>query len=275
MSLSNTATRILVAIVGIPIILWSIIWGFPLFYALMALVTSISLFEFYSMTRKKGIEPNYQAGILFGILFFWLIPPLHLTGFAYTIFTSIVLLVPIVLAWELWRNKPRAIENVAVTVFGAMYIGLSMGSFVQLRSYHAGTQDGIALIFSLLISIWVCDSAAFFVGKAIGKHKLFPRVSPKKSWEGAIAGFIASAGIFFVLSQKFLPAIPSIHAVILGIIIGIVGQIGDLAESLLKRDAEIKDSSNIIPGHGGVLDRFDSILFAAPSVYIYLQILGL
>jgi phosphatidate cytidylyltransferase len=116
----------------------------------------------------------------------------------------------------------------------------------------------------------MCDSAAYFTGLAIGKHKLFPRVSPKKTWEGAVGGGLASIltvmGLFFWL----MPNVPVIHSVMIGVIIAVFGPIGDLAESWLKRDAVVKDSSHILPGHGGILDRFDSMLFVAPLVVIYL-----
>jgi phosphatidate cytidylyltransferase len=126
---------------------------------------------------------------------------------------------------------------------------------------------------SIFFSVWLSDSAAYFIGKSIGKRKLYPRISPKKTWEGAIACFIAAVISFPLLIKLFLNDFPIIHTIIIGAIIGIFGQIGDLAESQLKRDAGIKDSSNIIPGHGGFLDRFDSILFIGPIIYLYLVLL--
>ena len=125
------------------------------------------------------------------------------------------------------------------------------------------------LIISIFASIWVCDSAAYFIGSALGKHKLFPRVSPKKSWEGAIAGFIFAVVTLIAARELLLDILSLTDAVIIGILIGIFGQLGDLVESLLKRDAGVKDSSSIIPGHGGIFDRFDSILFTVPIVYLY------
>ena len=128
------------------------------------------------------------------------------------------------------------------------------------------------MVLTLFASIWVCDSAAYFGGTWLGRHKLFPRVSPKKSWEGATFGLVGAVATFVFLGAYLMPEIDLMQAAILGMIVGVFGQIGDLAESLLKRDAVIKDSSGIIPGHGGVLDRFDSMLFAAPLVVIYLTL---
>jgi phosphatidate cytidylyltransferase len=131
--------------------------------------------------------------------------------------------------------------------------------------------EGGYLIISIMIAIWVCDSAAFFIGSAFGKHKLFPRVSPNKSWEGAVAGFVFAIVSMIAAKAIFLDILTLTDSIIIGTIVGTVGQIGDLVESLVKRDAGVKDSSAIIPGHGGIFDRFDSLLFTAPVVYIYLH----
>jgi phosphatidate cytidylyltransferase len=120
----------------------------------------------------------------------------------------------------------------------------------------------------------VCDSSAYFFGKAYGKHKLYPEVSPKKSWEGAIAGLIGAIVSFTLLNYFFIPQFPILYSLIAGVLIGITGQIGDLAESQLKRDAGIKDSSDLLPGHGGILDRFDSALFVFPVLTIFLFVIA-
>jgi phosphatidate cytidylyltransferase len=120
-------------------------------------------------------------------------------------------------------------------------------------------------------SIWVCDSAAYFAGRAFGRHRLFERVSPKKSWEGAVAGFVGAVAAFVVGKVIALPYLGLAEAVFCGVIVGVFGQVGDLAESLLKRDAGVKDSSSLIPGHGGILDRFDSLMFVSPLLFFYLD----
>ena len=120
-------------------------------------------------------------------------------------------------------------------------------------------------------SIWVCDSAAYFAGTAFGRHKLFERVSPRKTWEGAIAGFIGAVAVFVSGRVLLLPYMSLTDAVICGVIVGLLGQIGDMVESLLKRDAGVKDSSGFIPGHGGVLDRFDSLIVVSPLIFFYLD----
>lgn len=209
----------------------------------------------------------------------------------------IVLLLAVVTAMivELFRNRPRPMMNIASTLFGLMYVAMLFGTLVGLRELFNPFDVPVARYFpdarsladpqvvaeldawggltvvSVFAAIWLCDTAAYAIGIPFGKHRLFPRVSPGKSWEGAIAGFLAGCAAMIGARQWFLPYLSLFDAVVLGMIVGGMGQIGDLVESLLKRDAAVKDSSAMIPGHGGVLDRFDSLLFVAPLVYLYID----
>jgi phosphatidate cytidylyltransferase len=207
-----------------------------------------------------------------------------------------LLFVPIILVAELFRNKGSALFNTAATVFGVCYVSLLLGCSIGLRelfsipaefpAYRFFSMQGIALtedaaltinrwggatIVSVLASIWICDSAAYYVGSGFGKHKMFERISPKKTWEGAVAGLIFGVASFVAAKFLVLPYLSATNAIVCGVIVGLFGQIGDLSESLLKRDAGVKDSSNLIPGHGGVLDRFDSLTFVAPLLFFYLD----
>jgi phosphatidate cytidylyltransferase len=210
------------------------------------------------------------------------------------VIVTILIIVSISIS-ELFRNKGSAIVNIGTTLFGIIYVSLFLSTLIHLReifippdlpvyryfpSVTPGQMSDVSsaiyrwggyTIVSLFAMIWICDSAAYYFGRALGRHKLFPRVSPNKSWEGAIAGFIFA--VFTAIGAKFLVLdyLSVGSAIILGIIVGIFGQIGDLIESLLKRDAGVKDSSSLIPGHGGVLDRFDSLLFVAPLAYLYID----
>jgi phosphatidate cytidylyltransferase len=196
---------------------------------------------------------------------------------------------------ELFRNKGSAILNLGTTFLGILYISLFFGTFIGLRELYvpgdfpvlrffpgqaslldpavAATVDrwGGYTVISVFAMIWICDTAAFHAGTAMGKHKLFPRVSPNKSWEGAVFGFIF--GILTAVAAKFLVLdyLTVAQAAVLGVIVGTVGQTGDLVESLMKRDAGVKDSSALIPGHGGAFDRFDSLLLVSPLVYLYID----
>jgi phosphatidate cytidylyltransferase len=207
----------------------------------------------------------------------------------------LLVFVPLALLIELFRNKPGALLNVASTVFGVLYVSFFMGSLVGIRELfvpadfpvYAHFQSsgpsvppevvsqidrwGGYTVIAILATIWVCDSAAYFVGRALGRHKLFERVSPKKTIEGALAGFLFSLAAFLLAKFLVLPYLTWTQALVCGAIVGTFGQLGDLAESLLKRDAGVKDSSTILPGHGGILDRFDSLMFVSPLLYLYLD----
>jgi phosphatidate cytidylyltransferase len=279
----NTTTRILTALVGIPVIMGCAIVGGWWFFGFVQIITLLTLKEWFDLSTHKQASPlripAYIAVIALGFIMHLRLP------FAFVMVWCIATTI-LMIALELWRNLPNAVLNSATTVFGLMSVGLCLQCLDGIRNFFtspifelnpqtlplADTHNTL-LLAGMFVGIWICDSAAFFVGKAIGKHKLFPRVSPKKSWEGAIAGFVASAIAFWQFCHYQLPMIPEIHAIILGGLIGIIGQIGDLAESLYKRDAGIKDSSNLIPGHGGFYDRFDSALFVAPLIYLYLIVL--
>lgn len=211
--------------------------------------------------------------------------------------TVLLLFLVLTLIVELFRNKGSLFLNAGYTIFGVMYIGLFLATLVGIRelfgaefpyhlaiqtypgsmplsddSLHAATYAwGGLTVISIFASIWMCDTAAYFGGLSMGKHKLFPRVSPKKSWEGAVWGFAGAIATMIVFQYYALPYLKIHQAIVIGVIIGLFGQIGDLVESLLKRDAGVKDSSGLIPGHGGVLDRFDSVIFVSPLLYLYID----
>jgi phosphatidate cytidylyltransferase len=207
----------------------------------------------------------------------------------------LLLFVPGMGVIELFRNRGSALLNLSATLLGALYVSFFAGCVVGLRELFipadfpvhlhfplagptvpdeiAGTiyRWGGWTVLTVFASIWICDSAAYFAGRAFGRHRLFERVSPKKTWEGAAAGFLASVATFVAAREFALPYLALRDAAVCGVIIGVFGQLGDLFESLLKRDAGVKDSSALIPGHGGMLDRFDSLLFVAPLLYLYLD----
>lgn len=207
----------------------------------------------------------------------------------------VLIFTPLILAVELFRNKASALVNVSTTVFGAVYVSLFFGSLIGIRElfvpedfpvYAHFTITGVAVgeevigtidrwggwtVVVLFASIWTCDSAAYFAGRAFGRHRLFERVSPNKTWEGAVAGLLFAIGTFMLGKFLLLPYLTPGQAATCGVVVGIVGQLGDLVESLLKRDAGVKDSSTLIPGHGGVLDRFDSLMYVSPLLFFYLD----
>lgn len=310
--MSNLTLRILTAIVAIPIILILCIAGKIWFFLFVALVSAVTLSEFYSLARAKGARPMTGAGIFCGLLINLSFYHARLQPAAVRLAESagiaipfpsqaqllliiLILVVACLSLIELFRNEGSPVLNLSVTLFGLMYISLFFGTLIGIRELFVpldfpmlrffGGASSIAdpdaidrvyrwggyTVITVFAMIWICDSAAFHVGSAIGRHKLFPRVSPNKSWEGAAAGFLSAIACAIAAKHLVLEYLTTGSAVVLGTLVGVFGQLGDLIESLLKRDAGIKDSSTLIPGHGGAFDRFDSLLLVAPLVYLYLD----
>ena len=268
--MSNRITRIIVALVAIPILLGLSYWGEIPFLIFILSIGLISFHEFSSMVKSKSIYPSYLIGIIsVGLII--LNAYFHFFSFEYFLLAMFLILLFV----ELFRNKESAINNVSSTLFDVLYTGLFAASIIGIREFYVDTpmsySNGGFIIVSIFITLWMTDSAAYFIGSAIGKHKLFPRVSPNKSWEGAIAGFVFAIITLVVLKTVLLDFLSWMDIIAFGIIIGIFGQIGDLVESLIKRDAGVKDSSNLIPGHGGIFDRFDSLLFSSPILFLYMN----
>ena len=268
--LSNLGTRVLVSVIGIPLIVIVCIVGKWLFLLFALAIGLVSYFEFSKMVSKKRHHTNWLAGAL-SITAIITNAYYHFVDFQLLVFIIISLL----FLFELSRNKESAVANLGSTLIGVFYIGLFASSLVLLREFYDESfflyYRGGYLIISVFATIWICDSGAYFIGSAIGTHKIFPRISPNKSWEGSIAGFIFS--ILGMIAARYfaLDFLSLLEAIIIGIIVGIFGQAGDFVESMIKRDTNVKDSSSLIPGHGGIFDRFDSLLFTAPLVYLYLE----
>jgi len=303
--LSELIKRVLVAVIGIPIAMLIVYEGDIAFIISILIISSLALYEFYKIAEKKDSSPNYLLGFLFNTFIILtygfcleIFEILNIKSFQIWLFfvISISTFTTLVMGSEVFRSKRNPLSNIGYTLLGTIYVSFSFSIFIVIRGLHElknisvqsiidfEEQSSILRIFDdefcmlffmfILFSVWISDSAAYFIGKSFGKNKLAPKVSPKKTWEGAVAGFVGGVGGFVVLSFFFLKEFPLLHAIIIGVIIGSIGQIGDLAESLIKRDAGVKDSSSIIPGHGGVLDRFDSLLLIMPIILLYLVIIG-
>jgi phosphatidate cytidylyltransferase len=267
---SENLKRVLVSVFAIPLIIAASYLGGHYFLMFVLIISVLSFYEFCNFSKRKGANANLWLGIII-ILFLIINQYKHYVD----IFTFILAASLLLLITELFRNKESAIVNLGITFSGIFYIGIFSASLLAIREFYPNINDlysrGGYLVISMLSGIWIGDSAAYYGGTALGKHKLFPRVSPKKSWEGAIFGFCFSIGAMILARILILDFLSWQSVIVIGIIIGTIGQLGDLIESLLKRDAGVKDSSEIIPGHGGMFDRFDSLLFTAPAVWIYLR----
>ncbi|MCF7823790.1 MAG: phosphatidate cytidylyltransferase [Candidatus Marinimicrobia bacterium] len=263
-------------IIGIPSLVLFTLYTYDVFMLFFTIAGILILGELYKLSRPNGTQPNVWLGF-----------PLYLALVCDQLFGKgsdlghlLIAAILLLLAWEMFRNKAHALENIAVTFFGSIFVGLAMSYFIRLQQLgydgKGGHLGGFAVL-TVFIGVWVCDTLAYFVGSAIGKHKIFPRISPNKSWEGSIAGLLGSfIALVLIVKAGWLPGLNYFDALALGLITGVAGQLGDFAESMVKRDVGVKDSSNLLPGHGGAWDRLDSILFAAPLSYLYLtMVVGL
>jgi phosphatidate cytidylyltransferase len=256
--------RELSAVVLGPITVWIIGWSHPaVFNATIALVSALALYEFLLLGRRKGYYIPMALCIAV-MLFIVAAFVLEHVSVEMGVFASL-LIIP---ASYVFRstNIDEALPASAISVLATTYVGMLGGSLIRLRHDFP---EGPRLLYFLLLVVWLGDAGAYYVGKRFGKRKLSPHISPKKTVEGGIGGMITSIVTAIVIQMTFLPEIPLVHAMAMAIVLSISGVIGDLAESMWKRSAAVKDSGALIPGHGGVLDRFDSIFFTAPILYVY------
>ena len=263
--------RVAVAAVAIPFLFVIILWGKIPFLILVDIILVLALWEFYGLVEQKGFNPSKFFGITAILFLSWILYFYGIQHAAAAVFAILIVL----LIFELFKGRPNPIANAACTLLGILYIFL-FSSLILIRELPSGSastyRSGGWIVILIFSTIWICDTAAYLLGARFGKHTLFKRVSPNKTWEGAIAGFIFGLIAAVGLGHLFVPTLSIVDYIVIGSIVGLFGQISDLIESLLKRDAGIKDTSNILPGHGGFLDRFDGPLFVGPLVYIYLLI---
>ncbi len=300
----NMVTRVVVAIIAIPIFIYAIVQGGLPFFCLVAAIATGALLEFYWLLEKGGSKPFKLLGVIAGLMLIMSFLPDVAELLVLPIVTAqlsnevarelyaqivlmlglLILLTTIALGGGMLRKKGNPILDIPATVSGVLYISLSLATLIGFQwlyriedligystaDMHSPVEKAQWLVLTILIGIWICDSAAYFAGKSFGKHKLAPSISPKKTWEGAVAGVLFAVLAVIGMQQWLLDYLTLDHAIVIGVIVGVFGQLGDLAESQLKRSAGIKDSSQLIPGHGGVLDRFDSLLWVSPLVFLYL-----
>jgi phosphatidate cytidylyltransferase len=264
--MNNFWKRALTGFFFVAFLIFGILWSPISFYILFIAVEILALREFYLMVKNKT-QPHMYVGGVIGVIMFTL-------SFARYFFNVdgkyMLFLLPIVLlvfVVELFNNKDTPMLNIATTILGLIYISLPLMLLNDIV-YLSGAFNGNILL-GIFILIWASDTGAYVFGVSFGKHKLFKRISPKKSWEGFIGGVLISQLAAFLLAYYFGQFSYQYWGILAGIIV-VFGTIGDLVESMFKRSVGIKDSSNILPGHGGILDRFDSLLFTIPIIFTYL-----
>lgn len=263
-------TRVATILVSVPLIVaLTYFGGFP-FFLLILFLALASLNEFYNLLASKGAEPYRTIGFAVTTFFIsfahytlkhpnW--EPAQAAIFTFGLIISFS-------AAIFLRRAERTVSDIAITTLGVVYIGWLFSYFILIRAL---SDHGNFLFFMLLI-VWINDTASFLFGKFMGRMKMAPLISPRKTWEGAIAGFVIATISAVLLAPHLVGhlGLNQYHAGILAAIVAIVAQMGDLVESVIKRDVGAKDSGALIPGHGGALDRMDSFILSAPFVYYYL-----
>ncbi len=283
--MKNLILRAITGAIYVALICASVIAGGWYFILFFGLVSIVALHEFYSLSNSPTGGENVTTlvvDIVGGLIVcvglssvnLSLMPPYMTAVMGGTFFTVYMLYLIVRLVMQIYNQESSPLTNLAYSYMGQMYIALPLG----LMSMYYTLNDGKALLLMMFIMIWLNDTGAFLVGSMIGKHKLFPRISPKKSWEGFVGGVVFSI-IGGVIAKLYFPdyfeTISMIHLCGLGLVVGIFATWGDLVESLIKRTLGVKDSGNILPGHGGILDRIDSLLLVIPASLLYLITLRL
>jgi phosphatidate cytidylyltransferase len=273
--MKNLTLRALTGIVYVVLITSGILFNAYTFLCLFSIVTVFCLGEFYGLViTQKKVRINVWYNCFGGLLLF-VSTYLHTSGvFPHTIFFPYLLYVIILIISELYEKQPDPIAHMGYIFLGQFYIALplSLLNFIAFTTGEAGaTVYYSTLVLALFVFIWVNDTGAYLVGSLFGKHRLFERISPKKSWEGFFGGLLLTVASSFLFA-RFNPEIPYYHWVGLSFGVVLFGTWGDLVESLIKRTLGVKDSGKAIPGHGGFLDRFDSLLLAVYAVLFYVQL---
>lgn len=265
--------RLATAAVGIPAAIFIINYGQWVFGLTILLLSTVAWHEYVRMVENIAIKPSYGQGlaiIIAILLAAWLKTPAIFTG-------VLVFAVLAMLATTVFRYGEFSLKDAAVTLLGILYVGIPFSHLLLLRYLDTGgwlqqdiTPIGAWYLWLAFLGTWASDSFAYFVGIKYGKTKLAPAVSPAKTREGAAGGLIGCILVTVAFGIWF--GIPIMHLIFIGLLVGIAAPLGDLAESVIKRTCDIKDSGGFFPGHGGVLDRFDSIMFAVPAVYYYVKL---
>ena len=267
---TNLIRRVAVGVIAIPAILllsWAGGWWF---LVLVAVIVFVGLLEFYRMARAKGERPLTGLGAVGGAV-------LCLGASVGEAAGALTLMVGLILVGTLLRrSRGETVSTAAVTLVGLVWVGWLGSHLVLLRELPKlqGVPYGVGAryVWLTLALTWTGDTAAYAVGSLWGRHPLFPRVSPNKSIEGALGAGVGCLIMGGVARAWFAPFLGATDAVILGVGVAVVSQAGDFAESMIKREVGVKDASNAIPGHGGILDRFDSMFFSAPFVFYYIRL---
>ena len=253
--------RVLTALVGIPLLLYLVHAGGAAFSVFVVGVAALCCYEYALVLRLGGRPVQFTTTVVVGAALAACAALAAPLGLTLTLGVALIALV------EMF-SEVHSLDRAALTLFGALFAGWMPAHLALIRDLRP---HGEAFLFMTFVSVWCMDTAAYAVGRSLGRRPLAPALSPRKTWEGAAGGFAAALGACALFSRLVLKdALPLPWALAVGALIGVSGQLSDLAESMVKRDAGIKDSGALLPGHGGVYDRFDSFILCAPAVYYFL-----
>ncbi len=263
--LRSLGVRIASGIVYVAVLAACIMLGDITTMLLIMAIAALTSWEFFRMMRLDGKTPNERIGIVAAMAY-----PLVAYLDSEYLNTVTLFLVIALCIWYIFSARSR-ITDLAITLLGSLYTGLMLSAIVLIRTSIDDELKGAVLILGIFVSVWANDSFAFLFGSLFGKHKMAYRISPKKSWEGFFAGIVGSVAIWLLMTLIPLLELDVLLALVAGILCGVVGVIGDLVESRIKRGAGVKDSGTLMPGHGGMLDRTDSLIFVGITAYFVLK----
>ena len=267
---NNFLKRTVTTIIGVSLAFLTIFWkGFP-FFIIIIIIALLGLKELYSIAHKRGYRPSYILGSIL-TLYFIIIVVYDINCLNYYIENIIItFFIILTFIFQLFKKDySNVLAEISITIFGSIYLGYLFSFILKIKDLPNGNY----FLISLLIITWANDIGAYLIGTRFGKNKIFPKISPKKTIEGSIGGIIFSISATFALKNWLNLTFNELIS--LGLIIAVIGQIGDLFESVLKRGSGVKDSGTLIPGQGGMLDCLDSLIFTAPVFYYYIIMLTL
>ncbi len=268
---SNLLVRSATGIVFVIVLTTSILWNRWSFFLLFLVISMAALNEFYSLLQKGGMQVQRITGLICGFLIYMLIglPALDMLESTFTSGIFLLFTVPMITGLYLKQEKP--FSSIALTTLGLIYTVVPL-ALLNIIGNNPGFNPWPVLGFIILI--WIHDTGSYIAGFTLGRTKLFERISPKKTWEGSAGGFLFTC-LGCLVMQRYQPMPSQADWLVIGMLVVVFGSFGDLAESMLKRSLGVKDSGNLLPGHGGALDRFDSLIFATPFIYFYLKVRGI
>ena len=269
----SVGQRTLTALVGIPVVLACVWLGGWWAFAACVLLAVLGAYELHRMMLHEGYHPLIAISLALSLLFLIaaMLPPQR-RSLLLEVGLGLALLVTFPLLF--FRKKLEgAMVDWSLTVAIAIYLGWPLSLIPLLRGFQMGFSSGLWWLLTLILGVWGFDTGAFFAGHFFGRHKLAPAISPGKTWEGVAGGLIFSVTAALLCTVRPL-GVSWYLAIVLGLVIGVAATLGDLAESLIKRQTHVKDSGQFVPGHGGILDRIDSLLFAVIVVYFFAQFIG-